>query len=632
VRVDVRKALFVGAEESRFRFFFRAQESGLVEFIGSKGGSKRSLPPEIQRIIAARKVLRRLEPTTQEDLADLAEADQIAERILELQHRLDRLEEERRILRQEIGRVEVFGDFNVDDIEWIETQGHRVVQYFFTKKGLEEEVDGLFYVGSHMGLDYYVSIWPERRSLPQFTEMRVEKSAPQLEARRESALMEMRVIESELRSYEKRNTFLHKRMVDLLNAHHLVEAGSSTEPLFDGHLFAVMGWIPTTKWDEVEAICESADVEMERIAKDDDDFEPTCLENEGMSRVGEDLVHIYDAPSTTDRDPSLWVLCAFSLFFAMIVGDAGYGMIILLTTLWMMRKFKPPAGVGKRFMKLCLVLSSSVIVWGIATNSYFGVEIPVTSPIQKVSFVTWLVQKKAGYVIENKGPDYQALIDEHPDWVKYTSALALFDEEGLETKELYADYSNNVMIEIALLIGCLHVILSMLRVIDRNWAGIGWILFIVGAYLWAPSMLGGALSMANFVLGVPPEAATTYGLEILTIGVGLAIVLAVIQKRLSGVGEITQVVQVFADILSYLRLYALGLAGTIMSQTFNMMGAEAGVVFGAIIILLGNVVNLALAIMGGIIHGLRLNFLEWYHWSFEGGGRMLRPLKLMQVK
>ena len=87
-------------------------------------------------------------------------------------------------------------------------------------------------------------------------------------------------------------------------------------------------------------------------------------------------------------------------------------------------------------------------------------------------------------------------------------------------------------------------------------------------------------------------------------------------------------VSVFADILSYLRLYALGLAGGIVAGMANELSDKFPFVIAAIIIVLSHGVNILLSIMGGVIHGLRLNFLEWYHYSFEGGGRPFSPLSL----
>jgi len=86
------------------------------------------------------------------------------------------------------------------------------------------------------------------------------------------------------------------------------------------------------------------------------------------------------------------------------------------------------------------------------------------------------------------------------------------------------------------------------------------------------------------------------------------------------------VISVFADVMSYLRIYALSLAGMIMGSTFNHIGSSMPLYIGLFIILAGHLVNITLALMGGVIHGLRLNFIEWYHYSFEGGGYHFSPL------
>ena len=107
---------------------------------------------------------------------------------------------------------------------------------------------------------------------------------------------------------------------------------------------------------------------------------------------------------------------------------------------------------------------------------------------------------------------------------------------------------------------------------------------------------------------------------------------ALIQRGWKGLNEIANLVTVFADVLSYLRLYALSLAGAIMAETFNTEGAGLGLFIGFIIILIGHSVNIGLSFMGGVIHGLRLNFLEWYHFCFYGGGRLFKPLSKLRVR
>jgi V/A-type H+-transporting ATPase subunit I len=131
---------------------------------------------------------------------------------------------------------------------------------------------------------------------------------------------------------------------------------------------------------------------------------------------------------------------------------------------------------------------------------------------------------------------------------------------------------------------------------------------------------------------IPKHTAFEVGLQLLWGGLGLAIALALIQNRVKGLIELMKPIEIFADILSYLRLYALGLAGMILGETFNGMGERLGFAAGFFVILLGHTTNLAVGIIGGTIHGLRLNFIEWYHHCFGGGGKLFNPLKLLKVR
>ena len=113
-------------------------------------------------------------------------------------------------------------------------------------------------------------------------------------------------------------------------------------------------------------------------------------------------------------------------------------------------------------------------------------------------------------------------------------------------------------------------------------------------------------------------------------GIGVAWVLAIIRHGWTGIFEVMVLIQVFADTLSYLRLYALGLAGAIVASTVNEIASGLPLMIGVLLILLSHFINIILSTMSGIIHGLRLNFLEFYHYSFEGGGKQFQPLKLLK--
>jgi V/A-type H+/Na+-transporting ATPase subunit I len=639
MRKDVYKFLFVGAADDKKRFFSKAQRAGIVEFIDPSARPIKEQPPEVTRLIQANKVLRGLAPAPQEELEDKAAADQIAARIVNLHDQLMALEEEKRVLVQEMERIHVFGDFSTQDIAFLAAHGRTL--YFFsakhpTKLDVAAETQ-LLYVGSDHGLDYYASISAKRPFYDHLTEMRIDRPLGKLRDRVIEIDRGHRAIEEELKTYAKRKVFLEHALIGHLNRHNLLTAQDHVQHALGDQVFAVEGWVPDHKRTLLARITGGTSVYHEQILIEKADHVPTFLENKRLARVGEDLVHIYDTPGTKDRDPSRWVLWFFAFFFSMILADAGYGLILLLTSLWLGLKMRKKQGFGRRFAKLCLILSVSAIVWGCLTTAFFGIQLSPDNPLRKISPTSWLIETKVAYVLDHPaGSLYKDWVAKYPQLSDVTTVdgwihTAVKLREGTIVYDLYNNFADSIMLELAIMVGVLHLILSFLRVIDRNWAGIGWILFMVGGYLFFPSILK-AVSMIHYAFGVPEVAGAADGLQLIYIGIGSAVLLALIQKRLSGAFELANVIQVFADSLSYLRLYALGLASGMMSATFNDLGSKVGWTFGIIIIIVGHTINIALSIVGGIIHGLRLNFLEWYRHCFDGGGKMLQPLRLLTFK
>ena len=153
---------------------------------------------------------------------------------------------------------------------------------------------------------------------------------------------------------------------------------------------------------------------------------------------------------------------------------------------------------------------------------------------------------------------------------------------------------------------------------------------MAGGYLYFPKLLNDATTLLNFTGLISKPVAYAWGIQIFFGGLIFVFIAAFIQRRWAAFHELTNAIQVFADVLSYLRIYALALAGIIMAETFNEMGLNFGFFAGSLIILLGQFNTLLLSLMSAMIHGLRLNFLEWYHYSFEGDGKSFNPLKLIK--
>jgi V/A-type H+-transporting ATPase subunit I len=611
--VDVVKYLIIGAKGDLDRFFEHAQEHGFMEFISVTGKKGIEQPITVQSLISAIKILRKY--SAKEPYlggGDLAFSMQVSERIIELKDDLEKLYEEKRVLETEIARVAPFGDFSMEDIEFIEKSGKRKIQFFCVKTAKSHKLnsaDEVIYISTEYDLDYFITFNKEHTSYPGMIEMRIDSPKGELENRLSFVEDAIARFEGELKDYAGYTIFLQGTLIEELNKYHLSCAKKEVVYPLQNSFFAIETWIPQNRVPSLFALMDGLSVHAEEVMIEKQEKPPTCLENKGLVEIGEDLIKVYDIPAISDKDPSFWVLCFFVLFFSIIVADAGYGLVYLGIAAYLKYKFPHVAGIKKRMLKLFFILSFGCIGWGVLTSSYFGLSLASDNPLNKVSLLHYVAEKKLEYHLAEKDDVYQT-------WLA----------KNLPKEEMLDEFSSNIILETTLIIGIIHISLSFLRYLRRNIAGLGWIIFMVGGYLFFPKVLS-ATTIANFMGWISKSKADAVGQQLLYGGIGFAIIASLLQKGVKkGWSEIANMIQVFADVLSYLRLYALGLAGSIMASTFNEEGLKLGLAVGVLIGVAGHCINLSLSTMGGVIHGLRLNFLEWYHYCFDGGGKLFKPL------
>jgi V/A-type H+-transporting ATPase subunit I len=640
--VNLHKFLIYGAKEEMDRFFTLAQRAGFLEFIGIWQKKALELPPHVKRVLSAIKILRLWEGAEAGIQVKLPrDVFLFAEKVVETNIAHERLLEEQRVLKAEISRIAPFGDFSKNDLEYIESEGKRSIQFFCMKSAHAEEVEippELIYLNTEYDLSYYASINKESKQYPKMIEIHIEKPVGVLRERLKDIGNRIALDEAQFRSWAHHSAWLQEGLAKGLNEHELQAVKHDANFPMSDTLFAIEAWVPETRIKNLFALTSTLSVICEEISIETEDRMPTCMENTGPSKVGEDLVQVYEVPSSVDKDPSLWILFFFAIFFAMIIADAGYGLIFLAIGLFIKWKFPRLQAAGKRFQKLIFILGATTVIWGVLTTSFFGMEIGVDSPYRKVSLLHYLAKKKAEYVIETKNDVYQELVHNYPAAAEATDPhdflLKAVSVRDGKTKYVALDlFYDNVLMEFALVIGIIHLALAFIRYLPRNWPGLGWIIFMVGGYLYLPVSILHATSIVNFMGWVPKPIAHMIGQQLLYGGLGLAVLAALIRSGIMAcLLELLNAIQIFSDVLSYIRLYALGLAGMIVAQTFNGLGSKAQIVFGALIVLAGHLVNISLSVMSGVIHGLRLNFLEWYRYCFEGGGKLFNPLRLRKPK
>lgn len=631
--VDIRKFLFYGVSTDLEEFVSRAQEAGFIEFLPSNGPMTSETSSLHTEIVLALKILKKLPVAAPYD--HYLSKEQLLDKAYEINHlnkKIEKIQEDLRLNELELNKLKPLGAFNIDDLSYIyEHSGYKM--QFFCKSSLSEEpVDSsLIYVGHEYDLDYFVCISKTRLSFPDLIEVKVEHSYNDCMQHKEQ-------LETSLKQAEKQIKSLAKYLAPLeyaLGQYYDLEQLKSTYKMasfpLDSNFFTITAYVPKNKESLVPKILKGLDIAAEVIKTDENEVLPTCFYNKGFAKSGEDLVKIYDIPSCTDKDPSAWVLWTFALFFAMIVSDAGYGFIYLTLGIITTILVKNKTPFVKRSLNLLKILGISCIIWGSLTGSWFGISLSDNNVLQRFTMMEYLVEKKAQYHARVNDDTVQEIQKKYcignikcsKDLLDYTTP------EG--EKPVYDMFFKNILLEISILIGVVHVCSSLIRYLPRNYANFGWVLFAIGGYLYFPSYLHSA-SLVQFLNIASLEIASAFGYQLIMVGIGFSLIVALLQKRLKGLGEIANLVQVFADILSYLRLYALALASSIMAETFNQMGVDLGLFFGIIVILSGHAINFVLGTMGGVIHGLRLNFIEWYHYSFDGGGKLFKPLRRFTLK
>jgi len=360
---------------------------------------------------------------------------------------------------------------------------------------------------------------------------------------------------------------------------------AAAQTLIDEELFLVQGWAPEPAIEAVSALADEQGLALLLEEPAPADRPPTLLDNPRPLAAGEDLVGFYQMPAYGSWDPSRVVFFSFAMFFAMILSDAGYALVLgfLLAVFW------PRMGrseTGLRWRTLCSVLVGGSLVWGVLVGSYFGVSLSPES---------------------------------------FWGRLRLLDLNDFDT-----------MTKLSVSIGVLHLLLAHLEQLAlkrgrlAGLAHLGWIAAMLGGFaMWlgvdpaAPQWLGAA---GRWALACGLLAVFAFTSERAVRDLRSALL-----RLLDGLRALTDITRVFGDVLSYLRLFALGLASASLALTFNDLAHQAGQIQGVgllyaiLILLVGHVLNLLLALMSGVVHGLRLNYIEFYNWALSGEGYAFQP-------
>ena len=344
------------------------------------------------------------------------------------------------------------------------------------------------------------------------------------------------------------------------------------------------GWAVAEREAEISELLERLDCAYEFTEPAEEEYPdvPVQLKNNPLTDGLNMVTNMYSLPRYGSVDPNPLMAPFFILFYGIMMADMGYGLIMLLGGLLIMWKKRPQEGFMRYFGELLIEGGIATFLMGILTGGFFG------------DALKWLVQ----------------LINPASTWQGFPAIIDPLND------------TVTVLIG-AIILGFIHLNAGMViafvmkvrrgQLLDALCSeGSMWVLF---------------LGVALTVLGLGGKAGLIIGLVAYVLG--KVIPAKGIAGRLLAVfsGLYNDLTGWFGDLLSYARLMALMLAGSVIAQVFNTLGAMPGSLIAFIpICLLGNALNLGLNLLGCYVHDLRLQCLEFFNKFYEAGGRAFRPL------
>lgn len=363
----------------------------------------------------------------------------------------------------------------------------------------------------------------------------------------------------------------------------VARAEASSRLMCTENVSVLEGWVPAENEETMAVVLEKFDCAWSTEDPTEEDYPvvPVKLKNGIFSRCLNAVTEMYSLPAYNGIDPNPYMAPFFIFFYGMMMADMGYGLLMVLATAVML-KVKKPNGMLKHFCELFFFCGISTIAWGAVTGGFFG-----DAPVQVARILnpetTW-----AGlpYLISPLEDTVTILIGAVAlGFVHIVTGMAIGFVYNIKTKNYIAAFNDQLTWWVV-------------------FAGIG--CFVLGLGPWVLAVGGVMIVVGSFLAG-------------------------------EGLGKITgifgalynNITGYFGDLLSYARLMALMLAGSVIAQVFNTIGAIPGnLIIFLLISIVGNALNLGLNLLGCFVHDLRLQCLEFFGKFYMDGGIAFRPLEM----
>lgn len=596
----MKKLTFLVYHKEYESFLVSLRELGLVHITTRAQGvaENAELQDSIRltgRYAAAAKYLQQLMVPAQPHEGNAQKGAEALENVERIQYELQQLGQRIQALEKEISALEPWGDFDPKSVERLRDAGYQIDFYLCSEKQFMQEWVDLYnatIIGREGSKLYFVTVTP----VGEEVELDVEavklpgSSLSALKQRHQEMLKQQEDFQQQLKQLAA------TVLPDLQAAQHEVQTQIefskvilSSDAVAGNKLMLLEGWAPVKCIDQIREFLSTQEAYYEVTDPTPEDNVPICLENNRFFRLFEPIMRLYMLPKYNELDLTPFFAPFFMLFFGLCLGDSGYGLfMVLAVTLYRMFAKKIESSM-KSILTLVQLLGLSTMVCGLLTGTCFGFNL---------------------YDIQL--PFFQTL--------KETISL-----------------DNQQMFNLSLILGGVQIIFGMIlksvnQTIQLGFkyavSTIGWLIILVStAFAFAaPSVLpmGGTVHLVFLVIGA--LMAYFYNSPDKNIFVNFGLGLWDTYNMATGL---------LGDVLSYVRLFALGLSGGILASVFNSLAAGmspdnviAGPIVMVLIFLIGHSINIFMNVLGAMVHPMRLTFVEFFKNSgYEGGGKEYKPFK-----
>lgn len=538
-----------------------------------------------------RKALSLLKNVTPAEFAEKVEGD-LASNVIETINEKEVAEAQVNQLAKEWEERLPWGKFDVENFKKLEEQGLKLHFYKVKSSNFKPEWNENYALSEILNdgtTTYFVVVSDDENYDFPLKEMPAPDSdASTIEKQIAALRYEIEKKErhlSELKCHEKDIQKELDRTVSKLDLH--LAHMSGTKAAAD-YITVFEGFAPAEKEAELKDMLDREGVLYLVDKAKVDDNPPIKLKNNKFVSMFELLTDMYGRPKYNEFDPTVFISIFFMLFFAFCMGDAGYGLVLIGASLALKKVLGNIAPLG-------ITLGIATTVIGLLFHTFFSVDMLTWS---------WL-----------------------PDAVK-----------SCMLPSQIAGYDGTMVL--ALLVGIVHICLAMVVKTYQS-TKVNGFLNSLGTWGWTLLIVGGIIVGGLALIGVIDSVVTKWIIIVIGIlsALGIFFLNDLHRNPLTNFGSglwetYNTATGLLGDVLSYLRLYALGLAGAKLGEAFNAIGVQAlgdggaGWIAFILIVVIGHTLNVAMCVLGAFVHPLRLNFLEFFKNSgYEGTGRKYNPLK-----